>query len=351
MKAARIGRVVAVMVVVGATLGVTALAGASLWQLAKQLVAKDPGARVGGNTIVVTGKGERVLGVPDRPNFIVALGTGETISAGSRNSELGALGEHDTIVGGRGHELIVGGPDGTVIANGAHELVLDWHPNATIRLEGSDDEVIVSGHNDHILCSGAAFGEQIHDTRSDTVSKSCRKDHNHVKHDPLTFVRAARTASAPAAHAAAVTGDGSDSNPYTAPCETGARNSCTLSFPARTLSGLWANEFVPAYSCPGAMGGSGSAGGTFYSYTPFPYLDNQDYAPAGTHLPNGVEVQGLGPIGVQIQAKWTLQFRPHSYALAEYPTGTLREGSSATNWTLGTAAYRVVLHCQNYPPY
>ena len=342
MKAARICRVVVVMVVVGATLGVTALAGASLWQLAKQLVAKDPGARVGGNTIVVTGKGERVLGVPDRPNFIVALGTGETISAGSRNSELGALGEHDTIVGGRGHELIVGGPDGTVIANGAHELVVDWHPNATIRLEGSDDEVIVSGHNDHVVCSGPAFGEQIHDTRSDTVSKSCRNDHNHVKHDAPTFVRAARTARAPTAHAADVRGDGSNDDPYTAPCDSPpSHGSCTVSFPARTLSGLWANESVPAYTCP-----RGRTGGLL-----FPYLDTHDYAPAGTHLPRGVEVQGLGPIGVSIEAKWTLEFTPNSFSLAGYPTGTLRDGSSATNWTLGTAAYRVILHCLNYPPY
>lgn len=57
MRGARTGRVMVVVVVaVGATLGITALAGASMWQLAKHLVDKDPGARVGGNTVVVTGK-------------------------------------------------------------------------------------------------------------------------------------------------------------------------------------------------------------------------------------------------------------------------------------------------------
>jgi hypothetical protein len=342
MRTAWISRMmIVVMVVVGATLGVTALAGASLWQLAKHLVAKDPGARVGGNTIVVTGKGERVLGVPDRPNFIVALGSGETISACSRSSELGALGKRDTIVVGGGHELVVGGPDDKIIASGTgHDLVVDTHPNATIELESPGDEVIVSGHHDHVVCSGDAFGEEIHKNSSDSVSKSCLKDHNQVKQDALMLVPAARIARAPAAHAAAVSGNGSDSNPYTAPCDRppnqppGAAASCTVSFPARTLSGFWANEFVPAYSCPASR----------YVDTNFPYLVNQNYAPAGTALLNGVEVQGLGPIGAEIRfPKWTQYY----YSYRFYATGTLSRGSSATNWTLGSASYRVVLHCTN----
>lgn len=347
MTAARIRRVMVVVVIaVGSMLGVTALAGASVWQLAKHLVAEDPGARVGGNTIVVTGKGEDVFGVPDRPNFILALGTGETISAGSKNSELGALGKDDAIDVGNGHELIVGGPDGTVISWGTgHDLVVDTHANATITLESSDDEVILSGYHDHVVCSGHAVGAEIRDTTSDTVSKSCQKDHSQVKQDVLTLVRADRITRGPAAHAAAVSGDGTDNDPYTAACDqTDANGNCTVVFPARTLSGLWANEFVPAYSCPG-VGGS-------VSYRPFPYLANHNYAAAGTTLPNGVAVQGLGSIGVSLRAKRTLQFTAaNPYALAEYDTGTLRDGSSATNWTTGSASYRVVLHCQNHPPY
>jgi hypothetical protein len=284
--------------------------------------------------------------VPDRPNFIIALGSGETISAGGKNGELGALGNDDAIDVGNGHELIVGGPGGTVIARGAgHDLVVDTHANATIRLEGPDDEVIVSGHNDHVVCSGDAFGEEIRDTTSDTVGESCMKDHRQVKQNALTLLRAGRIARGPAAHAAAVSGDGTDNDPYTAACDqTDANGNCTVVFPARTLSGLWANEFVPAYSCPG-VGGS-------VSYRPFPYLANHNYAPAGTTLPNGVAVQGVGPIGVSLRAKQTLQFTAtNPYALADYDTGTLRDGSSATNWTTGSASYRVVLHCQNRPPY
>ena len=345
MKPGQISRVTMVVVVVlSATLGVTALAGASLWQRAKHVLSEDPGARVGGDTIAVTGGGERVRGVPDRPNFILALGSGETISAGSTNSELGSLGRHDTVVAGGGHELIVGGPADKIVATGAgHDLLVDAHPNATIWLHGSDDEVIVSGRHDHVVCSGHAHGEEIHDTRTDTVSQSCLKHHDQVKPDARTSLHAARIARAPVAHTAAVSGDGTDNDPYTAACDQAdAKRSCTVSFPARTLSGLWANESVPAYSCPG-VGGS-------VSYTPFAYLSNQTYAPAGTTLPNGVEIQGLGPIGVYLRPKRTLQFTGINFQLADYSTGTLRDGSSATNWTVGSASYRVILHCQNYPP-
>lgn len=59
-----------------------------------------------------------MFGVPGRPNFIVALGGGETISAGSKDSEVGSLGKHDTIIVGHSHELIVGGPDDKIIAKG-----------------------------------------------------------------------------------------------------------------------------------------------------------------------------------------------------------------------------------------
>ena len=41
--------------------------------LAALLAARDPGARIGANTIVATGSGGSVFGVPGRPNFITAL--------------------------------------------------------------------------------------------------------------------------------------------------------------------------------------------------------------------------------------------------------------------------------------
>jgi hypothetical protein len=96
----------------------------------------------------------------------------------------------------------------------------------------------------------------------------------------------ASPAEAPAAHAAqSVGGDGSSGNPYVAECTAPQDVVCTTPFfAARSLSGLWANEYVPAYQCPPSH----------------PYLYDERYAPAGTSLPHGVGVLGLGPIGMSI---------------------------------------------------
>lgn len=141
-------------------------------------------------------------------------------------------------------------------------------------------------------------------------------------------------ASAATSHygtAAAVTGDGSNGNPYTEACPTGRDANCRLSFPSRTLSGFLAHEYVPAYKCPANH----------------PYLLNQGFAPAGTELPNGVEVTGLGPIGVSISPGSTVDdTRPGKQHWKLY-TGTMTgfPNSSATNWTFGSASYGVILHC------
>ena len=146
---------VALGAVMAASLGVSALSSAHSGDhkpSASELVGRDPGKRVGGNTIVVTGHDEDVVGVPDRPNFIIALGSGDKITGGGQNSELGALGENDTIVADRSHELIVAGPHGKVIVAGSgHDLVVDSDPGGTITLECSHDEVIATGRDDHII--------------------------------------------------------------------------------------------------------------------------------------------------------------------------------------------------------
>jgi hypothetical protein len=91
-----------------------------------------------------------------------------------------------------------------------------------------------------------------------------------------------------------------------------------VSFPARSLTGLWAGELVPAYQCPPDQ----------------PVLIYVSYASWG--LPHGVEVLGLGPIGVYI---------PSTLRSEGYHFGTRTRDSIATNWTHGTASYAVVLHC------
>ena len=101
-------------------------------------------------------------------------------------------------------------------------------------------------------------------------------------------------------------------------------------FAARSLTGLWANEYVPAYKCP----------------TSHPYMYNQSYAPQGTVLPPGVGVLGLGPIGMNITGIETRQDVEFD-ATRVYALGTLTGGlnSSATNWEFDTNSYQVQLHC------
>src|SRR5205085_5397554 len=64
------------------------------------LAARDPGARVNGDTIVLTGAGARVYGARGRPNFIAALGSHETIVGGNRCDNLAAMGDGVSIIGG-----------------------------------------------------------------------------------------------------------------------------------------------------------------------------------------------------------------------------------------------------------
>jgi hypothetical protein len=339
-----VARLVVVLGVVAvASLGVAALASAGSGPSAGALLHRDPGKRVGGNTIVLTGNGAHGLGVHDRPNFIISLGSHEKIVGGDQNDELGALGQHDTIVAGHGgHELIHGGPNGTVVVGGSgHDLVIDKEPGTTIDLESPADEVIATGHDDHVVCSGNSVHDIIYENGSDTVNNTCHKHHDPVWPDSkapatatsATTAKLAHTTSGPLAHTAAVTGNGTNDNPYVAPCDSSDRlQDCIVSFPARPLSGLWANEYVPAYKCP--------INEPYLMYT-------LNFAPQGTDLPAGVEVRGLGPIGVSITA---LSFA--SSPRGEQASGTLtgHTYSSATNWTTGTANYQVVLHCWGYYP-
>jgi hypothetical protein len=89
---------------------------------------------------------------------------------------------------------------------------------------------------------------------------------------------------------------------------------------------------VPAYQCP----------------TSHPYLYDQNYAPAGTSLPQGVGVVGLGPIGVSITGKVAKEGPPEQDGwIYDHAIGT-RTGfpdSSATNWEFDTNYYQVQLHC------
>ena len=290
------------------------------------LAASDPGARVDGNTVVVTGHGATVFAVPDRPDFIAALGSGETVIGGGGGDQLGALGSDVTIRGGNGDEVIYGGPDSTLIGGTGHDLLVDAKANATV-VARSGDEVAVSGPGDRVDCSAGERDVLIYRGASDVVSPTCRSDLARV-------LPVARLASAVrASKASAVQGDGSNDSPFTASCDNPGLVDCTVSaFPSRRLTGLWANEYVPAYKCP----------------SDHPYLRDERYVPDGVVVPKGVEIQEGIPDG----SPWPIGIFIGNFFAVTISQGTFSTGirtgfanSSATNWSTGTADYRVILHC------
>lgn len=296
--------------------------------LAARLVARDPGARFGGTTVVATGTGGTILAVPHRPNFIMALGSHETIVADGRaDDQVGALGADDTLRAGGGNDELYGGVNGKLIGGSGRDLLVDTKADATVTVHGSRNEVIVSGTNDRVICAPGLHGDLIYHDASDAISTTCRKDGARILADR-------RLHSPPLAQLAAatsVTGDGTAADPFQAPCDSGAGSVCTVSaFPLRRLIGLWANESVPSYRCP----------------DDHEYLLNHDYVPAfGTTIVKGVEIQEdegpPWPINVSITAtvgRDVLSAPPLGTA-----TGFLNSG--ATNWTFGSHWYRVILHC------
>jgi hypothetical protein len=124
---------------------------------AGRLAGLDPGARLGGDTIVATGRGEQIVGVPHRPNFIVALGSGETIAGGAGNEELGTLAENGTIRGGGGNDLLYGGRGATLIGGAGRNLIIDAKDDATVRLTSPGTRSSSHGATTG-CCAQRAFG-------------------------------------------------------------------------------------------------------------------------------------------------------------------------------------------------
>jgi hypothetical protein len=376
-------------------------------KLAARLIRLDPGARLGGNTQVAAAARARVSGVRGRVNFIIGLAPRQRIVGGAGHDQLGAHGAagarihgghgndlihggrghqrlygghgHDFIHGGHGHDFIHGGRGHDRIHGGAghdrihgghghdriyggpgHDRIHGGHGDDRIhggagrdRLEGGvgDDRLVdrqgatvvvpgpgrnrvdvADGSSDRVLCAAGSINRIVVD-RGDRLRSDCRSAASTVRYGRPP--NEASAADAPAAHAAqSVSGDGSSGNPYVAECTAPQNVVCeTPLFAARSLSGLWANEYVPAYQCPASH----------------PYLYDHSYAPAGTHLLQGVGVLGLGPIGMSITG-----FKTKDVTISDGVTGIYMIGtdtgfpnSSATNWEIGTNSYQLQLHCTN----
>jgi hypothetical protein len=291
---------------------------------AAQLAARDPGARQGGNTIVVAEPGARVFGVRGRRNYLAALGAGATIYGGSHADVLAARAPRVTLRGRGGRDVMHGGLDGMLIGGPGADLITATRGGAKVKA-GAGDVVVLGGRGDRVVCRSGARGLMILRSSGTAVDSACRRGGARVR------ALAPRDAKPPASRAALVTGDGSNGNPFTAPCDDPGDVDCTVSaFPSRGLSGAWANEYVPAYECP----------------TDHPYLVSKEYAPSFTNWGAGVEIQeddSRFPIDVSITSQRLLQ-PPLANVFGGTYTGF--PNSSATNWLWGGSHwYKVVLHC------
>ena len=353
--------VLAAVAVVGAAAG-AALEDAeasSRERLATRLLRLDPGALVGGNTQVASSAGARLVGVPGRVNFMIGLGPRQRIVGGRGHDQLGVRGAggsvhggrghdlihgfgghdrlhgghgrdlihggggHDRIRGGRGHDLLRGGPGHDRLHGGpGDDRFIDRQGNTVVITGSGTNHVDVDdGNSDRVHCSPGSTNRIIVD-RGDRLHPRCRSQASIVLYRQPPAAHTTRR-SARSAQQSKITGDGSSDKPYTAPCDNEKQTICVVSsFRARSLSQLWDTENVPAYKCPASHA----------------YLYAQGYAPFGTSLPDGVEVAGLGPIGVSITGIKT----SGGWAIG---TTTGVPNSSATSWSLGTNSYQVKLHC------
>jgi hypothetical protein len=304
-------------------------------RLAKRLLKRDPGAAVGGKTQVATAAGAVLRAKPGRINFMMALGDRQRLFGSNVHDELGAYhgtdgvrihsrAGHDLIHGmrgdqlldgGRGHDMIYGGGgDDRIMGGAGDDRIVDKQGRSIIVTGTGRDRVDVADGDpdDRVICRPGAIDRVAADP-VDELHPRCRR-------------AAASRATAEASQS--VRGDGTNDNPYVSDCADRQADQCVLTdFPERRLSDMWSHEYVPAYQC---------------NVHTHPYLLNQTYSPAGTALPNGVEVIGLGPISVSITG---IAFGSNVGIL--FAIGTLTGGlnSSATSWSFSSNTYKVQLHC------
>jgi Ca2+-binding RTX toxin-like protein len=255
---------------------------------------------------------------------------------------------HDVIHGGAGDDRIHGGHGDDRIDGGAgrdrleggpgHNRIVDLQgPTVVVAGRGRNHIDVADGSRDRVLCAAGSINRIVVD-RGDRLNPRCRS-----RAASTVLYRRPRSrapsAEAPTAHAAqTVSGDGSSANPYVAECTSPQDVVCTTPlFAPRSLTGLWANEYVPAYQCPPSH----------------PYLYDHNYAPAGTTLLQGVGVLGLGPIGMSITGLKTKDVTTGLGVTSIYLIGTDTgyPNSSATNWETGTNSYQVQLHCTSATDY
>ena len=283
------------LVAVGAGAGVASAAGPS--GLANRLLAKDPGALVGGNTIVGTDTGENIFGVPNRPNFIIGLGSGETIVGGRGPDQLGALRRNATIRGGRGDDLIHGGPRNDVIYGGpGNDLIIDTGGTAATIFTGSG--------RDRVVCARGSV-DRVFVDRSDSIAPACRR----ARGSQVVYRR-----SPPAA------ADGAQVPRDPNGCDNNSEVNCEFRADEGRLRDFWSSQQTAESQCP----------------PDHEYLLNHDYVPFGTNAPFGVEIVNIGNVGFYA----TRLVRADDYVVGAHQ-------GMVTNWAIPSSPqhWEMWLHC------
>jgi hypothetical protein len=275
----------------------------SVRALAARLLKLDPGRSIGGNTIVGVRHGDVLLGVANRVNFIIALGSGETIVGGNRDDQLGALGKNATIKGGAGDDAIHGGPGHDTIYGGAgNDLVTDIKGSATIHLGSGKNEVNVAGHRGHdrILCAPGSVN-RIYANRGDYIAPWCRD----AAGSQVVYHQPPRTPT-----------------PSARSQECGTRAvECVVKVASGSLPGMWSWATFPQRLCPPSH----------------PYLINHHY-----FTPILFAAPGMQPVG-NVDYFMTVRFGPGN-KLSQRPA--IGNGiGEVTNWTFRRQDWQMWFHC------
>jgi hypothetical protein len=278
---------------------------------------------VGGNTVVGSARADRLVGVP-RIDFIHGLSGDDVIDAGRGDDQVGGGAGDDRIAGGPGRDLLLGGAGDDVFVDGpGRDWIIDREGATTVRLPGGSNRITLADGRggDRVRCASRRAAGLLEVDRRDRIDARCRG----------MRIRHGRSPSdARPAQGSSLRGDGSADNPFEADCDRGSTptNCVVSSFPSRSLIGIWSTDQPPSYRCPTTGKDAASK-----------YLLNHTYVPWGTSVPNGIEIRGLGPIGVTMALFLTTD---DGYAAGNLSGGPL---NSATHWGFAVDRYQVVLHC------
>ena len=121
---------------------------------------------VGGDTIVATGSGAWLFGVPHRPNFIFALGPNEVVFGGEGRNEIRALAANVTIYGGRGSNYVWAGQGATVFGGTGSDTLIDTGSRATLWVKSRHTKVVMYGRDGRVRCTRGARGALIYVARA-----------------------------------------------------------------------------------------------------------------------------------------------------------------------------------------